>query len=241
MGGTRRRACRRRQGRSGQTGILGRRALEFARQPEIAQALELQAQGKGDEAIAALRSAELNYQSNPHFHFLLGSALQNQDKSVEAFKEFRKSVKLRKDYGQDRGLRQAVLNAAQLEGSEDALQEYLRDDADQELIHEVYALATSDLDRKPRERVASLLKGDGVFSRLPREKQVAVEVRSTRSCKDLKPFADEAIGGGMYEVLTYLNDLPKRGCGFLNRSDCYSCIRKEVQEAAKSRGLTSSK
>ncbi|MEZ4462860.1 MAG: protein kinase, partial [bacterium] len=156
---------------------LAEERLEFARQPEIAKALELQAQGKGDDAVAALRSAELNYQGNPHFHFLLGSALQNQGKSVDAFEEFRKSVKLRKDYGQDNGLRQAVLNAAQLEGSDTALQSYLREDADTELIQQVFALATGDLDRKPRERVVSLLKADGVFERLSREQQVAVEVR----------------------------------------------------------------
>jgi tRNA A-37 threonylcarbamoyl transferase component Bud32 len=215
---------------------------EFAMQPEIAKALELQAQGKTDAAIVALKSAELNYQSNPHFHFLLGSVLQSQDDSVGAFAAFARAAELRPEYQNDEGLRKAVLDAATDESTAPQVTTFLTSHNDSEIRDALFNKALVEKDRKRRERLVAVIRDAGLFAQLPRDQQLNLEIRDTRGCKELKPLADEIIArDDTLTALRYLDELPKRGCGFLNRSDCYSCLRKDVQAELKERDSTGGK
>lgn len=219
---------------------LAEERSEFARQPEITQALELQAQGKLGDAIAALKSAELNYQSNPHFHFLLGSAFHQKGEVVKAFGAFQKAVELRDDYRTDEGLRKAVLDAARVTDATQGVSDFVKRFADKALKDEIFQAAIASDEKKERAALQKVIRDSGMFESLGRGDQLALEVRDARGCKEIKPFADEAIQRrDTDEVIKYLDDLPSRGCGFLNRSDCYSCIRKDVEAEAVERGLRS--
>jgi len=215
---------------------------EFAMQPEIAKALELQAQGKTDEALVALKSAELNYQSNPHFHFLLGSVLQSQEDSAGAFIAFARAAELRPEYQNDEGLRKAILDAASDESTAEQVTTFLKSHNDSTIREALYDKAVTEKDRRRRERLVAVIRNADLFGQFRRDQQLNLEIRDTRGCKDLKPLADEIIArDDTLPALKYLNDLPKRGCGFLNRSDCYSCLRKDVQTALKERDSTGGK
>ncbi len=218
---------------------LAEERAEFAMQPEIAKALELQAQGNTSDAIVALKSAELNYQSNPHFHFLMGSALQSSKDAPGAFKSLAKAADLRSEYRNDEGLRKAVLDASEDEATQAEVIAFLKTHGDVVIRDRLYTKVTAEKDRRKRERLIAVFKGSALFDQLPRPQQLNIEVRDTRSCKDLKPLADEIISRkDTTDALKYLDDLPTRGCGFLNRSDCYSCVRKDVKTAMKSREST---
>jgi tRNA A-37 threonylcarbamoyl transferase component Bud32 len=81
---------------------------------------------------------------------------------------------------------------------------------------ETTALAKSLLDREEIRKKAS------------RPLRVALELRRTTRCEDVKRLVIEATEIGDERAFRPLNQLnPRRGCGFLGLSDCYPCLRKD--------------
>jgi hypothetical protein len=78
------------------------------------------------------------------------------------------------------------------------------------------ALAKSILDREETRKKAS------------RALRVALELRRTTRCDEVKRLVSDALEVGDERAFRPLNQLnTRRGCGFLSLRDCYPCLRKD--------------
>lgn len=211
---------------------LAEERAKFVQEPDVAAALQAQASGDISRAIEGLNGARLNHEENPHFHFLLGSALVQDGRYKDAVESFSRAVELEPLYSEDSAVRLVMIEA--FNAGEDAakasaayLQKNWSDEAKTELMKLV------DSERKILERTQKTMKGSGIWEKLSRAEQLQFELRSTRKCKELETLVAEARKESREEMLPsfrYLDGLPKRGCGFLGRNDCYSCIRPQLSE-----------
>lgn len=214
-----------------QTSLAEERA-RLAQQPDIAAALEKQAKGEIDAALNGLLAARLNHDLNPHFHFLLGSAHFKASQGSEAIAAFSRAAELEPLYASDPGVRTAIHDAfTQSDEMALAASQFLTKHWDKDFEQRITDLAEND-EKKVRERTEKALKESALWEKLPRWQQLMFELRNTRKCKDLEALLDEAEKFDRDKMLSsyrYIDDLPKRGCGFLRRDDCYSCVRSRIE------------
>lgn len=214
---------------------LAEERAEFSAQPEIASALSLQATGATEDALRGLERAQLNYESNAHFHYLFGNAQLQESQYSGAFDSLGKAVELDSRYETEPGLQTAVLNAAQ--GSSEASQaaaEFLKGRPGAQYHQPLFEAATTLDKRRDRKKIADFLETSEILTELESWQRTAIVLRTERKCSMLKDALDEAASleePRLKPMVQYVNDLPTRGCGFLNRSDCYSCLRSTATKA----------
>lgn len=214
---------------------LAEERAEFSAQPEIASALSLQATGATEDALRGLERAQLNYESNAHFHYLFGNAQLQESQYSGAFDSLGKAVELDSRYETEPGLQTAVLNAAQ--GSSEASQaaaEFLKGRPGAQYHQPLFEAATTLDKRRDRKKIADFLETSEILTELESWQRTAIVLRTERKCSTLKDALDEAASleePRLKPMVQYVNDLPTRGCGFLNRSDCYSCLRSTATKA----------
>ena len=109
--------------------------------------------------------------------------------------------------------------------SNDALPPELGDDGKQllegESVRERRAAADAILAYRPKERIPTHLR-------------MIAEFETARSCKARKQLIAKMEQARDPRYLPPLNRMaraPKSGCGFLSLSDCYSCVRRDVNRA----------
>lgn len=214
---------------------LAEERAEFSAQPEIASVLSLQATGATEDALRGLERAQLNYESNAHFHYLFGNAQLQESQYSGAFSSLGKAVELDSRYATEPGLQTAVLNAAQ--GSSEASQaaaEFLKGRPSAQYHEPLFEAATTLDKRRDRTKIADFLETAEILPELESWQRTAIVLRTERKCSTLKDALDEAASledPRLKPMVQYVNDLPTRGCGFLNRSDCYSCLRSTAKKA----------
>lgn len=210
---------------------LAEERARLAQQPDIAAALEKQAKGEIDDALNGLIAARLNHDLNPHFHFLLGSAYFQANQGADAIAAFSRAAEIEPLYTSDPGVRTAIHDAfTQSDDMALAASQFLVKNWDKHYENRISELAEND-DKKIRDRTEKALKESTLWEKLPRWQQLAFELRNTRKCKDLNALLDEAGEFDRRKMLSsyqYIHALPKRGCGFLRRDDCYSCVRSRI-------------
>ena len=220
-----------------QTSLAEERA-KFVQEPDVAAALQAQAAGDVSRAIEGLNGARLNHEKNPHFHFLLGSALVQDRRYKDAVESFSRAVELEPLYAEDTAVRRVMIEAFNAdEEAAKASAAYLQENWSEEAKSELLKLVNSE--RKILERAEKTMKGSGIWERLSRSEQLQFELRSTRKCKELETLVAEAREESRAEMMPsfrYLHGLPKRGCGFLGRNDCFSCIRPQLSEILSDNG-----
>jgi len=211
---------------------LAEERARFAQQPDIAAALELQAKGELEAALEGLLNARLSHKDNAHFNFLLASAQFQTGNLAEAVEGFNRAAELEPLYRADSGVRAAILEAfSHNEKTSKAAGAYLKAHWDDDYSTKIVALSENS-ERRVRERVEKALKDSEVWENLERWQQLSFELRNTRRCKDLSALLDEAAKLNRKKLASsfqFVDALPKRGCGFLKRDDCYSCIREQVK------------
>ncbi len=101
----------------------------------------------------------------------------------------------------------------------------------------IYEVATSSRVRRPlAQHAKELLERDAVKSKASDALKVALELRKTHKCKDVKELLSRVQKEGDRRCLGKLKRLKShRGCGFLGLGDCYGCLRKgsELSDATK--------
>lgn len=104
-----------------------------------------------------------------------------------------------------------------------------------QLEDEVDALLHGEHLRERRAAGAELREHEA-FESLPDHVRLVARMETERTCKGRLEVIRDMVDAGNEKVLPTLERYqaaPTRGCGFLNLSDCYGCIRKPVDEAIK--------
>ncbi len=92
----------------------------------------------------------------------------------------------------------------------------------------IYDVAMSGKVRKPlAEHAKELLDRDSVKAKASPALRVALDLRNTKKCTELKELLPRVKKEGDRRSLAKLKRLKShRGCGFLGLGDCYSCLRR---------------
>ncbi len=214
---------------------------EFSKQPDIAKALAMNAEGKSKQAIEALEKAGLNYESNAHYHFLLGTLHSDSDNHSKAFLSFARATELDDRYRRDEGLQKALLQAMSgKKAARDAVQEFLTQHGNKDLREAIFKEYEATDKRRDRQRIADILHDSKQLPKFDRWQRNVITLKSQTKCSELQTAVKDAIEDGderVGEAILYVDKRPKRGCGFLNMKDCLDCVRDDLKVAKEELGL----
>jgi hypothetical protein len=96
-----------------------------------------------------------------------------------------------------------------------------------DLLYDVSTSKSGQKKDEPPQLARSLLERDEVRGHVSKALSIALELRKTTRCDEMKkllPRAAEDADERSVRSLTALTS--RRGCGFLSLSDCFSCLRK---------------
>ena len=178
-------------------------------------------------------------EANAHLHYLLGRATVDAGRPADGMKHYEKVVALDPRYAADERL------------VEDAVKQF--DEKEEEAVTAKAVLgsllatpgaataraALYDLAIEGswggRKRARELLEETGQTAQLEPWQTTAMELLGTgKNCERVKKLVGELEASGAAGALPALERTarrPREGCGFLNKQDCYKCVRGDLKEA----------
>lgn len=213
----------------------------FAGQDEFAAAVAtLESERDVKSAMETFEAATVEDPENPHAHYFLGRARMKRGALASATEAFARAGELDPRYFEDPELLDAVYEEFSPEDGEgkEAVRSFIAESlVESEIGRERLAAEAAEGDNyKIRHTARRILEETGAKEKLPRWRQVTVELRSTDNCGALKKGVEELgeIGNPAgLPAVERIHRLPRSGCGFLKRGDCYECLRGTVRGVKK--------
>jgi eukaryotic-like serine/threonine-protein kinase len=147
--------------------------------------------------------------------------------TLEALGAYRKAALLDAKIASDRRLLRLVRQAFESEKTRDLALGMAADDLGEPGADLLFEAWSSTSERTPLTTAAkALLDTSKVQKHASAALRVALDLRSARSCGDYKKLLPAAKADGDERSLKPLQKLVRdKGCGFLDLSDCYPCLR----------------
>jgi serine/threonine-protein kinase len=192
--------------------VLERAKEKLVRDPELDKEIK-QAQGGDRAAIAKLEAKPASHRSAPVWR-ALGMGHTRAGDLAAAVRCYERALDL------DSGLKKDPVVLEDLRKAAGPL-----GPAGVDIIYDV---ATSSKVRKPLSQHAKeLLDRESVRAKASPALKIALELRKTKKCSELKELLPRVQKEGDRRSLAKLKHLKShRGCGFLGLGDCYSCLRR---------------
>ena len=195
----------------------------------------------GPEATVALLEPLLaEHGANPHLRYLLGKAKTDAGRPADAMEHYAKALEGDPRYASDGRIVSDSLK--QFAEKDDAAA-----DTAKPVVHALLASPVAPKTRTSiydlaiegswgaRKRAKSTLEETGQFDALEPWQKTAIELSLTgKNCERVKKLVNElarAGDRGAIPVLKKTARRPTEGCGFLNKGDCYKCMRSDVKRA----------
>lgn len=220
--------------------VAGRLASERESHAEkigAESAAEAVASDSGRRALDELQQIQKANTTSDHVAFWLGRAHADANNWSKALEAYEQALDRGSAYAAETSLLEDVLYAR---GSSD---DDLAGRADEILAPHlsgatvawaVAEIAWSGSSGRRRNQAHEVLREYDLMDELPEVQRLSVKLRHADGCEAHATYIDQLVALGDPEgldVLRVFDDLPKRGCGFMNSEDCYGCIRDDISEA----------
>jgi serine/threonine-protein kinase len=223
---------------SGEPGAATAPPTPTATKPADPQAdqVVLEAQGKIDKgdyatAIDELTTLETKDPDRADVHMLLERAYTGVRNSAGAMREADLWLGLEPAAAADLKLQEDVRNAALFRDSQDAAFVLLESHMGMrgvDIIYDIAYGASGRLYPQAASRAKQSLEKSDVRGRASPALAVLLSFREARTCEQKRALLQDAGDKGDGRTLTVLQPyLSTHGCGFLGRSDCYSCMHHD--------------
>lgn len=215
-------------------------------EPSIVDLLEPAVAGD-PEALAALEERKDSERTDLEW-LALGKGRFLTGRVRDSLRAYEAAVDENPELASDRVLLEDVYEAATQSGVTETALVFAGDKLGESGADLLFAVWTAT-NKKTRatERAKSLLFRKDTLAGASPELRLALDLRRTKKCKDLKELVEKAVDIADARSVKALKLLKRgRGCGFLGLGDCYSCLRKgtllkDAQEAAMGRDAPSFK
>lgn len=195
------------------------------------------------EAAGLLQGIEDEEASqSSHYHYLLAKALVDAGTPAEAMSHYEKAVSIDPRYAADGRLISDVTRIFGEPKDEDAapaepvVVALLKNDESGSATTSVFDVAVEGR-WAARKRAKEALESSGGWEALEEWQRTAVELRLTgKQCERIKKLVNDLAAAGEPRALPALRktaNRPRQGCGFLNKGDCYKCMRGDLDAAIK--------
>ncbi len=225
----------------GEPSTLASERDDFAADETVGPAIASIASGNDLEtSIETLQAEATRDPENAHAQYFLGLAHFAKDDLKSGAAAFAKAGELDPRYLEDEALLEAVF--AKFDSKDEKGRDAVRAFIQKSLLgsaagrEALAAQAAEGSNYRVRRDARKMLEETGAKDKLERWRQVTVELRSTDDCGRLKKGVEElgelADPRGLPAV-ERIHRLPRKGCGFLKRGDCYECLRGTVRTVKK--------
>ena len=220
-------------GSSSGPSVLERAKEKLVRNPELEKEIK-QAEGGDRAAIAKLEAKPASHRSAPVWRALGMGHTRSGDLSA-AVRCYERALDQDSSLKKDPVVLDDLRKAAEDSRSSQAALELASGPLGSVGVDIIYDVATSSKVRKPLSQHAKeLLDRESVRAKASPALKIALELRKTKKCSELKELLPRVQKEGDRRSLAKLKRLKShRGCGFLGLGDCYSCLRrgKELSDA----------
>ncbi|MDP9151019.1 MAG: hypothetical protein M3O36_13900, partial [Myxococcota bacterium] len=188
---------------------------------------------KGDfaTAIDELTAVELKEPARAAVHMLLERAYTGTRNTHEAMQEADRWLHVAPEAAADLRLDEDIRNAALLKDSQDDAFALLESKMSARGIDILYDIAYGASGRQYPQaalRAKHSLDLPAVRARASRALSVLLELREAKTCEQKHALLERARDHGDARLLSILQPYEAtRGCGFLGRTDCHPCMRKD--------------
>ena len=188
---------------------------------------------KGDfaTAIDALRSVEANVPERADVHLLLERAYTGVRNAHDAMREAALLLAADPNGAADLKLQEDVRNAALIKETQEdavALLESKMGWRGVDILYDIAYGTTGRLYPQAAVRAKHSLAQDEVRGRASAALSLVLQFRDAKTCDGKHQLLAAARDQGDARLLPTLQQLQQtRGCGFLNGSDCYPCLRRD--------------
>ncbi len=198
----------------------------------ISQALAEAANGEFG-ALYALSEAQ---PQNAHLHYLTGLAETNAGNWKKAFTRYSQAIQLDERYTNEPQLLDDVFSRFETRSASTAepAKEFLLKHPSHRSTARLETLAQTGPSHTIRRRAFDTLHESGEFEKLAAWSQAAMELRAASGCDAHREKIAKVVEVGdrrAMPALRAVEALPKTGCGFLKRQDCYACVRDDIKNA----------
>lgn len=213
--------------------------LSFKKDPKVSLVLEELIMGNVDSGIKKLEALESELKDQSHYHYFLGAAYAQKKDWNKSMSAYAQAIVADLRYAGDKDFLSHLedcFDAKNCDEGVKSLQTTLEtsEKSKQMWLRILSKKALDPATKRGQRRAAKLLQEDASFSALPQWEQSAIKLVDAKGCKErvsLIGALGEAKDERSLPVLQQLSKLPKRGCGFLRRDDCHSCIRSPLRKA----------
>ncbi|MDP9034128.1 MAG: serine/threonine protein kinase [Myxococcota bacterium] len=188
---------------------------------------------KGDfaTAIEELTAVEAKEPARTAVHMLLEPAYTGTRNTREAMEEADRWLRTAPEAASDLKLDEDIRNAALLKDSQDdafALLESKMGSRGIDILYDIGYGASGRQYPQAALRAKHMLDVPAVRARASRALSVLLELREAKTCEQKHALLERARDHGDSRLLSILQPYElTRGCGFLGRTDCHPCMRKD--------------
>jgi hypothetical protein len=181
----------------------------------------------------ALEQLAFQYPDDPKVVRALIDAARLEKQYGVVVKQTEKLLRLDKSAKEDEGVIEALVAAAH--GSPEAADPaiaLLESNFDERGVDALYDIATGKANPQLRAKAAKSLEKSDVRDEASKATLFLLDFRATKACEGKRELLSRARDDGDARAYAVVKTLAEgKGCGFLNLSDCYPCMR--TKDAAK--------
>lgn len=184
----------------------------------------------------ALRKLIAEKPKNAHLHYLGGIAEANAGNWKEAFSNYSQAVTLDERYSNEPQILDDVFSRFEVRTAATAApaKDFLVKHPSSRTTARLETMAQAGPNHTLRRRAFDTLHENGEFAKLEPWSQAAMELRAASGCEAHREKIAKIVEIGdrrAMPVIRAVEALPKTGCGFLKRQDCYACVRDDIKNA----------
>lgn len=205
---------------------------QFLQEEAVTKALAAAA----NEDMSALHALSAENPKNAHLHYVTGIAETNTNNWKDAFSRYSQAVELDERYNNDPQLLDDVFSRFEMRTAATAApaKEFLLKHPSHRTTLRLETLAQTGPNHTIRRRAFDTLQESGEFEKLADWSQAAMELRAASGCDAHREKIAKVVEVGdrrAMPALRAVEALPRSGCGFLKRQDCYACVRDDIKNA----------
>ncbi len=191
-----------------------------------------------NQNMTALRTLISEKPKNAHLQYLGGIAEANAGNWKEAFSNYSQAVTLDERYNNEPQLLEDVFSRFEVRTAATAApaKEFLVKHPSTRTTARLETMAQAGPNHTLRRRAFDTLNESGEFTKLEPWSQAAMELRAASGCEAHREKIAKIVEVGdrrAMPAIRAVEALPRSGCGFLRRQDCYACVRDDIKNAIK--------